>query len=206
MVLQNFRNPEEDWAQYVPPRKVVVPVAVVEPKAAAKKAQLMAASDGALTMGGVKQQDSMVVLKPVRVALPYIPPPENLFSRTIIPLEIRAPTAKLVSDDFGSGYGMPWTTSPVSLPFAAPAVGALLVMIGRQVAAQMAIQGGELAIDELKKRYNRRDIQFRMMTGQSEGGKGNIVRPRGEDGSIPEGTDPYEDPDDFKWYKPWTWA
>lgn len=190
-----------DAPRMVPPRKVFVPIRVVEPKAEVNKQKLVNALEGD-TPG---KQAAVVVMKPTVVAEAVRPPPEELYSRTIIPLEIRAPTAKLVSEQFGTGYGAPWSTAPPSIILAAPAIGSLLVLIGRQVIAQMAIAGAEEWVGRVKKRYERRDVQFRFMTGGSEGGKGNIVRPRGEDGSIPEGTDPYEDPDDFSIWKPWTW-
>lgn len=152
-----------------------------------------------------KDDTTIIALKPVRVTKAVHQPPTKIFPRTIIPLEARAPTAKLVSDHGNAGFGMPWTATPAALPLLAPALGSLLVMMGRQVAAEIAISGAEEWVNGAKKRYNQRGVQFRFLTGNSPAGKGNIVRPRGKDGSVPEGTDPYEDPDEFTWFKPWTW-
>jgi len=152
-----------------------------------------------------QRHETIVALKPVEVVPPFVAPPFNLIPETIIPLVIRAPTARLVST-MGTGAGMPWTTGPASLALAAAPLGALIVQVGRVVLAQIAIAGLEDILGRAKKKYNQPNVQFRYRTGElGEGGKGNIVRPRGADGSIPEGTDPYEDPDDFSIFKPWTW-
>ncbi len=146
-----------------------------------------------------------IALQPVVVVPPVAIKPEHIFPTTIVPLAVRAPTARLVSDEFHYGEGSPWSTAPASLVLSGATIGSLLVYFGKQVAAQMAISGGEQYVEGLKKRYNRRDVQFRVQTGNSPAGKGNVVRPRGEGGEVPEGTDPYEDPDDYTWFKPWTW-
>lgn len=191
-------NPVDAWDTAVQQHAILTKIAVVGPKHEQKVRQLAAA----ISKGPVAPT---VVLAPKVVIMPVNGPPENLYPVTIIPLEVRAPTAALLSEQFGSGAGAPWSTAPASMVLAAATIGSLMVMVGRQVIAQMAMTGGEAALSEMKKRYERRDVQFRFMTGQSEGGKGNIVRPRGEGGEIPEGTNPYEDPDDFTWFKPWTW-
>lgn len=152
-----------------------------------------------------KEDTTLIALKAVEVVLPITWFPENLYPETMIPLEVRAPTAVLVSDEHGTGAGMPWTTSPASIVLAAPALGTMLLYIGRQVAAQIAISGMDKYIEGVKTRYARRGLQFRFRTGVSEFNKGSVVRPRGEDGKVPEGQNPYEDPDGSTWYLPWTW-
>lgn len=172
-------------------------IEVVMARFASRQRQLVAA-------GSVRE--SIVALAPVEIPAPFVAPPSNLVPDTIVPLELRAPTASLVSTDMNTGRGMPWTTGPASMAIAAAPLGALIVQVGRAVIAQIAIAGLEDLLGRAKKKYNRRDVLFRYRSGSSgELGTGNIVRPRGPGGEIPEGTDPYEDPDDFSMWRPWTW-
>ncbi len=179
-----------------------IKIDVVKTKAAELKRRIPVVSGS-----GYIVDKAFVALTPKIVVPPVKNLPHGIMPWTTIPLEVRAPTAKLVSDHNGTGFGMPWTTSPAAFPLiGGAAIGSMLVMLGRQVVAEMAIAGAEDWVNNAKKRYNQRGVQFRFLTGKSPLGKGNIVRPRGEDGKLPEGTDPYEDPDDFTWWKPWTWA
>ncbi len=151
-------------------------------------------------------RSSIVALQPVEIPPSYVAPPFNLIPETIIPLEVRAPTARLVSDHGQTGSGMPWTASPASLAIAGVPIGALIIQVGRAVIAQIAIAGLEELLGQAKKKYNQPNVQFRYRTGHPGAlGKGNVVKPRGPDGSTPEGTDPYENPDDFSLWRPWTW-
>lgn len=150
--------------------------------------------------------ETVVALAPVEIPPVFVAPPANLVPDTIVPLELRGPTASLVSTSGNTGRGMPWTTGPPSMVLAAAPLGALLVQVGRQVIAQIAIAGLDDILGRAKKKYNQPNVQFRYRAGGTgELGKGNIVRPRGADGAVPEGTDPYEDPDDFSIFRPWTW-
>lgn len=154
----------------------------------------------------MQKHETTVALSPVEISPPFLGPPFNFIPETIIPLLVRAPTANLVSYRDSTGLGMPWTTSPASLAIAAAPIGALIVQIGRMVIAQVAIAGLEELLGRAKKKYNQPNVQFRYRTGNPGAlGKGNIVRPRGPDGSTPQGTDPYENPDDFSLWRPWTW-
>lgn len=173
-------------------------MSVVTPRANAYQAIL----DGAFGF----EEEKLVALRAVEVVLPHKVLPDDLFPRTIIPLDVRAPTAGLTSEAFGTGAGMPWTTSPASLVVLAPVIGTMLLYVGRQVAAQLAIAGVDELLIQAKKKYNMRNVRIRFQTGMSEFKKGSVIRPRGKDGSVPEGQDPYEDPDGGgRWYKPWTW-
>jgi len=152
------------------------------------------------------RHETIVALAPVELPPAFIAPPLNMFPETIIPLDVRGPTASLVSSQNNTGRGMPWTAGPPSMALAAAPLGALLVQVGRYVIAQIAIAGLEDLLGRAKKKYNRGDVQFRYRSGSSgELGTGNIVKPRGPDGSVPEGTDPFENPDDFSLWRPWTW-
>jgi len=181
------------------PQHAIVPVEVIRSQAAAREDQLRRAESGA-------KADAMIALGPVVVITPIVPIPEDIYATSIIPLDTQHPTARLTGDLLGGGKYKPWTTVPVALPFAAAALGSLLVVMGRQVIAEMAISGAEEWVNRAKKRYNQRGVQFRFMTGRSEAGSGNIIRPRGDDGSIPEGTDPYAEPGGPTWWQPWTWV
>ncbi len=189
------------------PRMHVIPptIDVVGAKVADKIRQLDSSLSGQGPGKTYVVRPPEIVLAPMIVVPKVNMPPENLFPSTIIPLDVRAPTAKLVSEQNGTGRGMPWTTSPPAFPLAGTAIGSLLVVMGRQVIAELAIAGTEEWLGGAKKRYNERGVQFRFMTGRTEADKGSIVRPRGPGGAIPEGTTPYEEPDDFSIWKPWTW-
>lgn len=172
-------------------------IEVVKAKWASAQRQLEAATT---------VHETVVALAPVEIIPPFVAPPSNLVPETIIPLAIRGPTARLVSTMGNTGRGMPWTAGPPALALAGAPLGALMVQVGRQVIAQIAIAGLEDILGRAKKKYNRADVQFRYRSGGSgELGGGNIVRPRGPDGSVPEGTDPFENPDDFSLWRPWTW-
>lgn len=158
------------------------------------------------------QIDRLVVLMPKAVSVPPPRPVDRIFPVTIVPMAVRAPTARLVSqgDSRGGDNGYPWTAQPPSMFFAAPALGAMMVMAGKQVllwlAVDVGIEIGESGLLEIKKRVGRRDIDVRFQTGKSAGGEGNVVKPRGVDGAPAEGTSPYDDPDNSVWWQPWTWA
>lgn len=190
--IENLR-PES----YTDVTRAILSVSVVTPKAIEYQAIL----DGAFGYN----EESLVALQAVEAIMPPRVIPQDLFPKTIVPLEVRAPTARLISDEFGTGSGMPWTTSPASLVLVAPVIGTMLIYVGRQVAAQIAIAGVDELLLQAKKKYNMKNVRIRFQTGLSETKKGSVVRPRGSDGKIPEGTDPYEDPDDTSWFKPWTW-
>lgn len=153
-------------------------------------------------------RETVVALAPVEVVPAWVAPPENFIPASIIPLSLRGPTASLVSSSNtgNTGRGMPWTAGPPALALAGAPLGALIVQVGRVVIAQIAIAGLEDVLGRAKKKYNQPNVQFRYRSGSSgELGAGNIVRPRGADGSVPEGTDPFESPDDFSLWRPWTW-
>lgn len=189
---RDFLNEGYRASQPMEPR-----IDVVVPRAQAAVRQLVAAG---------QRHDTAVALAPVEMAPAFVGPPENLFPDTIIPLRLRAPTARLVSTNGGTGAGMPWTTGPPSLVMASTALGALIISVGRHVVAQIAIAGLESLLGRAKKKYNRPNVKFRYLTNETaESVAGNIVRPRGADGSVPEGMNPYENPDDFSIFRPWTW-
>ncbi len=201
-LLADRRRTEDARTYAVVPQKEVVRAKSVELSQRVSRAS----GQGTSKSKAYVDESTIIALQPVRVTAPVTVAPEGIMPKTIVPLDIRAPTARLTSDKYGGGEGFPWSITLASLPLIGGAtVGSMLVLIGRQVAAEMAIAGAEEWVQGAKKRYNRRGIQFRFMTGKSPAGTGNVVRPRGEDGSIPEGTDPYEDPDDFTLWKPWTW-
>jgi len=179
------------------PVRPYVPIEVVQSQTEGKNSQLERA------YSGDNENEAIVILGPREIPKAVIEPPENIYPLTIVPLEISAPTAKLVSNDAGTGAGHPWSTAPAAMAFAPAAIGSLLVMMGRQVIAEMAIAGATDLLSRTKKRYDRPGVQFRFLTGAGEAAYGAIVRPRGAGGSIPEGTNPYEDPKDCRWWEPW---
>lgn len=148
----------------------------------------------------------IMVMQPVEVVQKLPPSPEELFATTIIPFELRNPTAELVGQE-GGGSGRPWTTAPQLL---APAViGALLVTQGKQLLLAIAVSGvgelGAMYMRQITKAGLKRGTQVRFRTGKGEG-RGRYVRPRPEGGEMAgNDADPYDNPDDFSWFQPWTW-
>ncbi len=202
-LLADRRRAEDERTYAVVPQTEVVRAKAIEYEQRVQEAS----GTGRSISKAYVDESTIIALQPVRVTKAITVAPEHIMPLSIVPLHVKAPTAKLTSDHYGGGEGFPWSITLASLPLIGGAtVGSMLVLLGRQVAAEMAIAGAEDWIQGAKKRYNRRGIQFRFLTGKSAAGKGNIVRPRGEDGSIPEGTNPYEDPDDCGgWWKPWCW-
>lgn len=155
--------------------------------------------------------DPVVVLEPKTIVIPTPPLPEELFPVTIIPIEIEAPTAKVVgiADDGWNGRGMPWTTGPRSMLLIAPVMGALLIAQGKKVLIAVALTGieyyGSQLLNQVTQEGKQRGIHAIWRTGKGEG-RGRYVRPRPEGGEFAgQDADPYDNPKDFSWLEPWTW-
>lgn len=191
----------EPWLDEVVPevrRIPTVPVEVVETKSQEFNDQVNAAYG--------TQTTDMVVMKPVELALPPVRPPENLYPDTLIPLGVRAPTAWLVSEEYGFGAGMPWTVSPASVVAFPIAIGALLVYLGKEVIAQLAISALGDLVTRVKKKFNVRGIRFRYLTGYPIVNQpGPRVRVRLAGGGVPEEREQGENPDSYTEFRAWTW-
>ncbi len=138
------------------------------------------------------------------------PMPEEVGPRTIIPVVVASPTAKLVSEQNGTGYGSPWTTGPRSSMLLAPVIlGTMLVTVGKRVLLAVAYAGaqevGQRLLYQATSDGIKRNLKMMFRTGRGPG-RGRYVRPRPASGEMAgQDSDPYDNENDFAWFNPWTW-
>ncbi len=154
----------EEWGKSFIDRGLEVPpmptvsVSVVETITEFNQAKLNAIVGSATT--------EFVSLAPKEVVFPPMKAPVDLFPITMVPLDVRDPTA-IIEYNGGGASGLPWTAAPASITTVMPLIGTMLIYLGREVAAQLAISGVNELVQRAKKKYNIRGIKFRYLTGAS---------------------------------------
>lgn len=179
-------------------------VDVVQTRADFLSRRIEEASGGDSTLAAVEA--SAVYFTSVEVATPVTASPTRIFPYTIVPLDVRAPTASFVgyNEPGAQGNGMPWTGAPPDLAMAKTPIGTMLIQVGGEVIAQLAFVGAMEVADRAKK-HMKHGVAVRGYGGASENKRGATVQPRGKEGAVPDDVDPYNDPDDWSWFQPWTW-
>lgn len=97
-----------------------------------------------------------------------------------------------------------WEFSGTSVSLFGTTIGALMVMVGKSVVAQMAMAGAEQFADSrFQRTLANRGVSVRFHTGRGPG-KGNYKRTRPEGGSFADDdADPHDPPSD--WWAFWDW-
>lgn len=106
----------------------------------------------------------LVAFTPYEVVLPPKKAPVTLFPITMVPLDVHSPTAS-VEYNGGGADGLGWTAAPASITSLVPMIGTMLIYLGREVIAQLAISGLNAMIQRAKKKYHIRGIHFKYLTG-----------------------------------------
>lgn len=139
--------------------------------------------------------EELIVLTPTTVVMPARIRPADMYPETIVPQAV-------------SGGREP-LSMPSSITTIMPLVGTLLVYLGKEVAAQLAISGVNELVQRAKKKYNIRGIKFRYLTGsvtdrgiQRQMGP-DYVKPRDEAGKVPEERPSIWNWENWNWWAPW---
>lgn len=170
------------------------------------RAQQRAAGTGWTPPGVAKGKPADLVLKPVEVVEKLPPYPEELGPVTIIPWDMRNPTALYIGTELGGGSGRPWTNAT---QLASPGViGQMIVTVGKYMIFAIGMTSMQdiagMLRTQLTREGRRLGVKIRYATGRP-GGTGGIA-PRGPSGKSEGATaDSYENGDGFVMAESWTW-
>ncbi len=129
--------------------------------------------------------EEMVVLEPRVVTLPVTGRPADMYPVTLVPY--------IVENWYGSTVGMPG-----SITYIVPFIGTLLVYLGKEVIAQLAVSGVNELVQRAKKKFNIRGIKFRYLTGNvPSSSRGTRLKPRDGAGKVPQEGKVYDRGYDF---------